>query len=168
MANFLDNFPRVNYDITRNKLTNYQIVTDITFRMRIIREVIENTAAYFEYVITDTDTPEILAEKVYGNPEAYWIILYANDIFDPQYDWPLNYRSFNNYIINKYGSTANAQGTIHHYEKVIERTVDGITTTFRYDVNEERLTDTAVPGVPYDSYDSLPVTQSVTVLPFTE
>jgi len=160
MASFLDAFPKVAYDITKNKLSNYQVVTNITFRLAIVKQVIENAAAYIKYTITDTDTPEILAEKIYGNPEAYWIIFYANDIVDPQYDWPLNTRAFNNYIIDKYGSIETAKTTYHHYEKVISREIGGITTTFRFKVNQSSLT-VDEPPVPYDTYDSLPATQSV-------
>ena len=144
MATFLDNLPRVPYDIAKGKTSNYQAVTNITFRLKILKEVVDNISAYVNYTITDTDTPEILAEKIYGNPEAYWIILYANDIFDPQYDWPMNYRVFNNYIVDKYGSLANAKTTIHHYEKVIEREVDGITSTFRYEVDYDSKTNSVI------------------------
>jgi hypothetical protein len=31
----------------------------------------------------DTDTPEIIAHKLYGDPNKYWIILLANQILDP-------------------------------------------------------------------------------------
>lgn len=166
MASFLDKFPGVSYDITKNKISNYQYVTNITFRLRIIKEAIENTSAYMKYVITDTDTPEILAETVYGNPEAYWIIFYANDIVDPQYDWPLNTRAFTNYIIDKYGSIANAKTTYHHYEKVIERKVDDITSTFAIEINKSRLTDQD-PGVPFDYYDDPNLPSSGTYETFT-
>ena len=30
----------------------------------------------------DGETPEIVAEKVYGNAEYHWIIMLANDIYD--------------------------------------------------------------------------------------
>jgi len=121
MAKFFDQFPKRPYDINREQYTNYVLATDILFRLGIIKETLENTTSYYEYTITEFDKPEILAEKLYGNPEAAWIILLANDMLDPQYDWPLDYRSFNNYLIAKYGSIANAQSTIHHYEKVITR-----------------------------------------------
>ena len=134
MAKFFDLFPRIGYDIARSKYSNYEQVTNIFLRFGFLREVIENISSYYEYTITDSDKPEILAEKVYGDPEAHWIILYANNMTDPQYDWPLNERDFNKFITAKYGSVANAKTTIHHYEKVITRTEDltGISSEFRY------------------------------------
>ena len=155
MATFLDLFPKIPYDIEKALYrSNYDVVTDITFRFGFIKEILNNISAYYLYPIKDSETPEILSEYVYNDPEAYWIILYANDIYDPQYDWPLNYNNFQNYIIGKYGSLAAAQTGNHHYEKVITRTesLSGIVTEKRIIVNYDKLTDNAL-NVPYDYYD---------------
>lgn len=159
---FFDKFPVLAYDIAGKKLSNYQISTNIFFRIRILREILGNISAYYEYLVSDSDTPEILADKIYGNPEAHWVILMANDIIDAQYDWPLNYKNFNNYIINKYGSIANAKTQIHHYEKVVtrEEQLTGIVTESRFTVNFDKLTNNT-PTVPYDYYENLPETQEV-------
>ena len=146
MSRFFDQFPIIGYDIAKEKYSNYEYVTNIFFRTAFLKDVLENIAAYYEYVITDNDKPEILAEKLYGNPDAYWIILYANNMIDPQYDWPLNNRDFNNYIVGKYGSMANSQTTIHHYEKVVTRTeaLSGITSEFRYVVDYNSKTNSII------------------------
>jgi hypothetical protein len=120
----------------------------------IIKDVLNNISTYFEYQIADGDTPEILAQKVYKDPEAYWVILYANDIYDPQYEWPLNYRNFTNYIVSKYGSVEWAKSHYHHYEKVIERVNGETRTVTRFDINEDTLTENTL-DVPYDTYDNL-------------
>lgn len=163
---FFDNFPRIRYDITQNQYSNYDIITNIMFRFSIIQNVLQNISAYYLYRIKSEDRPEILAEKIYGNPEAYWIILYANNMIDPHYDWPMDERVFINYITNKYGSTANAQSTYHHYEKVIERTesFSGTVTEKRIEVNQANLTinlASSLANTPYDHYGNLPETQEV-------
>lgn len=137
MGRFLDNFPQIPYDINKTGYSNYDRVTDISFRFSIIKEVLDNTTAYYEYVIRDGETPEILADRVYDNPESYWIILYANNIYDPQYDWPLNDDAFEKFIISKYGSVSNAKSQIHHYEKIIARQVENSETVYltRQEVN---------------------------------
>lgn len=162
---FLDAFPRLQYDIVRARFSNFETVTDIFFRVSILKSVLNNISTYYDYEIKDGDTPEILADKIYSNPEAYWIITYANNIYDRNYDWPLDYRSFEKYIINKYGSVANAQATIHHYEKVIQRTesLSGITTEKRIIIDYDKKSDNT-PDVPYDYYLNLPETQSVEVI----
>lgn len=162
MSNFFGKFPRIAYDIEGKRRTNYVITTNIFFRVRIIREILQNITAYYEYLIKDDDTPEILADKVYSNPEAHWIILMANNIIDPQYDWPLNYKNFNNYIISKYGSIENAKITYHHYEKVItrEESLTGIITENRYIINSSNIAvSMADSTIPYDTYNNLPETQ---------
>ena len=124
MTNFLDKFPKIPYNISGTKPANYNLVTNIFFRFSFLRDIINNASAYEEYTIRDGDTPEIVAHKYYGDSEAYWLILYANDIYDPQYDWPLTQQNFNNYIETKYGSVANSQAQMHHYEKVVGRQVE--------------------------------------------
>jgi hypothetical protein len=162
MSKYFDKIPKILYDIDGKQLTTYQNVTNVFFRVRIIRNVLENISAYYEYLVKDDDTPEILAEKVYGDPEAHWIVLMANQIVDAQYDWPLNSDDFNKYIINKYGSIQNSKTTIHHYEKVITRqnSIAGSITETRFVVNQDQLTVNDM-TVPYDTYNSLPETQEV-------
>ena len=165
MTNFFDKFPTIAYDIEGKQLSNYQEVTNIFFRLGIIQSILSNISAYYEHTIADDETPEILAERVYEDPEAHWLILLANNIVDAQYDWPLNSRQFQAYIDNKYGSVANAKTQIHHYEKVItrEESFSGVTTETRFVVNQTKLTNNDL-DVPFDYYEgtgSLPETQSV-------
>lgn len=132
MGRFLDRLPKISYDINKFKYSDFDTVTDITFRFSIVKDTLNNAAAYYEYVIKEDETPEILADRVYNDPQAYWIILYANNIYDPQYDWPMNSDTFEKYIIKKYGSITNAKSQIHHYEKLTARAVEN-SETFNID-----------------------------------
>ena len=165
MSKFFDTFPKITYSFGDSTYKDYQVVTDIFLRFGILKNILNNITSYYEYIITDGDKPEILAEKIYGDSEAHWIILYANDMVDPQFDWPLNAKAFNNYVVDKYGSVANAQSMIHHYEKVVVRTEPLTNTTIecRYIVDYEPTSNTDVVSVPdtYDYYTNLPETQSV-------
>lgn len=160
ISSFFNSFPRIVYDIQGKRLTNYDLTTNIFFRVHVIRSVLSNISAYYEHIVSDEETPEILAEKVYNDAGAHWLILMANDIIDRNYDWPLNYTDFNKYIIKKYGSIANAKTQIHHYEKVVirEEQLSGVVTESRFIVNQSKLTNNT-PDVPYDYYDNLPETQ---------
>jgi len=150
---FFGKFPTMEYDIN-NTVTYlngpHETVTDIFFRFGILKKIINNTSAYYVYDILDSDTPELLAEKIYGDVGAGWIILYANKISDAQFDWPLQYDSFQKMINDKYGSVDWAQANIHHCEMVIERTNEFYgttsTTTFVIDTTRQTLN---VPNVPY-------------------
>lgn len=156
MSQFFNLFPRIEYDVNNSQYSTYDAITNITFRVRFVRDLLNNIYSYTPYTIREGDTPEILADKVYGNPEAHWMILYANDMLDPQYDWPLDTRSFNNYIKKKYGSLETAQTTIHHYEKIItyHNSQTNSSTVNRYVIDEEQLTDNS-PGSQYITYDNM-------------
>lgn len=153
---YFDAFPKIQYDINNTGFGagSHETVTDIFFRMGIIKDVLNNITSYYVYELDDSDTPEILAEKVYGDIGAGWIILYANKILDPQFEWPLNYDAFSKMLIDRYGSIENSKTEIHHYEKVIKRTNEftGITTEYRYVIDPEKLTDDT-PDVPYSYWE---------------
>lgn len=157
MARFFDKFKTILYDINGKDVSSYELVTNIFFRFKIIQNVLDNISAYYEYTIQDGDTPEILADKVYGDPEAHWVILLANNIVDAQHDWPLDYKSFNQYITKKYDLISIAKTQIHHYEKIVERTesTSGITTETRFVVDLRKITETE-DDVPYDYYENIP------------
>lgn len=139
---FFDKFPKIKYDMSNSRINpRYETVTNVFFRVAILKEVLNNISSYYVYELDDGDTPEILAEKVYNDPGANWIIIYANKIFDPQFDWPLDYASFNKYIIGKYGSIEAAKTTIHHYEKVITTTIGDVVTTKSYEINKSISTN---------------------------
>ena len=144
MGNFFDKFPLVRYTVDKGLLNEYDTVRNVLFRIGIIKDVMErNIDAYYYHIVRDSDKPETLAEKVYGDAQAHWLILYANNIYDPYYDWPMDEKSFEKYLIKKYGSIAWAKTNYHHYEKVVtrENPFAQTTMTTRFEVNENVLTD---------------------------
>jgi hypothetical protein len=175
MSRFFGYFPTIPYDISRGDITTYQNATNIFFRVGMIKEALENISSYYVYIIKDGEKPETLADKVYGTSEAHWVILMANERLDGSYDWPLNYTDFNKYIANKYRSAAGGSSltdnqviswsqvvsptsnSIHHFEKVIDRTdaATNITTTFRYVVDYNKKANTVPSGITYDYYLNL-------------
>ena len=73
------------------------------------------------------DTPEIIAAKYYGDSYRYWIVLFANELLDPQWNWPLSNKVFEEYVTKKY---PNIQTTveIHHREKILTQYDSGTNT----------------------------------------
>lgn len=142
MAKFFDQFPRVLYDINKgnNRPSNHQLPVNIMVRVRVLVEKLDQVFHYYEHTIREDETPEILAENFYGDPEAHWLILLTNNITDPQYDWPLNSRSFDNYIIAKYGSKETAETTWAEWYKVhrVDNPVTGEQFIKKYKITEEQ------------------------------
>jgi hypothetical protein len=87
---YFKEFPEFLYDFRYGtNETKTTIVRDITRNVRFRKEVLDNIAVYDEYDIVDGETPEIIAEKIYGNPEYHWIIMLANQRYDYLTDFPL-------------------------------------------------------------------------------
>lgn len=151
---YFDKLPKINYDMNRSLINpKYESVTNIFFRVKYIEKTLNNISSYFTAEVFDGETPEILAEKVYGDAGAGWMIIMANQIIDPQWEWPLDYEQFNKYIIGKYGSIESAQTLPHHYEMIVTRTLlpDNITSERKYIVNSDKLTYNRI-SVPYNYY----------------
>ena len=118
---YFSEFPKIFYDLPiKGSETTLQVLTDITVNVRVRKEILENITLYDEYDIKDSETPEIIAEKYYGNPEYHWIIMLVNERYDYHNDFPLSSEELYLNSINKYGSVANLD-QVHHYEK------DGLT-----------------------------------------
>ena len=107
---YFKSFPYTFYSL--DNTSTVQVVTNITTRVTLSDEVKQNLSLYDEYDIKDGETPEILADKFYNNPELHWVILHYNDIIDPRFDWPLDTNNLNRYIDAKYANST----AVHHYE----------------------------------------------------
>jgi hypothetical protein len=135
---FFDLFPKVLYDASGTRTGQYDVLTNLTFRLGILRGVKDKALLYYTYQIQDGDTPEMIADKYYGDPTYHWVVLLMNDIVDPFYDWPLSYQNFVNYLVGKYGSVENSQETIARYERKITRrdSNSGVVTTTKMVIDE--------------------------------
>lgn len=105
-----------------------RVFTNLMTRASVIPELLKNPVIYYKYDIQEGDTPEIIAHKYYGDSYRYWIVLLANEILDPQWEWPMSGQVFQNYITTKY-TDFNAYSTIHHYEKTLTQFDFGTNTT---------------------------------------
>jgi hypothetical protein len=109
-------FPQIYYDFPKLNSDNFlQILTDITTNVRVRKEALENVTIYDEYDIQEGETPEIIAEKVYGNPELHWVIMLVNQRYDYLADFPLTNIELNQLCIDTYGE--DNLYNVHHYEK---------------------------------------------------
>ncbi len=136
MVQYFGKFPTILYDIKGDKVES--IVTDIVHRARIRQVLDTNTAVFYEYVITDTDTPESIAYKYYGTTQYHWVILMSNDMFNIYFDWPLTYDNFQATIIAQFGSIQSATQTIYQYLDIFGNVID--LTTYNALPSDERST----------------------------
>jgi len=160
MARYFNNFPKIAYSLENTN--QYDYITNIVSRFGIDDKLKENAAIYYEYSVEDGETPEILASKFYDSPELHWVILAMNDIVDPQFDWPLTYSQFNEYVdtkysANNYADTANtgvpglsyAQNlnNEHSYYKVVTQTIGNTITVNKYKVDANTYANNTLMGL---------------------
>jgi hypothetical protein len=118
MSYYFSQFPKVQYDPTgQNKPV---LAIDLTRRFKLANITINNSLIYYDYDIKDRDRPDIMADKYYGDSTLDWLFFITNQIFDPYFQWPLNYKQFVDYITQKYGSVSVSQANIHHYEQILQ------------------------------------------------
>lgn len=112
---YFQNFPKIYYEFDIGKDTVLKPITDITANVRLRKQILSNITLYDLYDIKDGETPEILADRIYGSSQYHWIIMLVNDRYDYLKDWPMNSSILEEYIHSKY--TMEQLGDTHHWEK---------------------------------------------------
>ena len=107
---YFENFPLIPYDSVGNG--NFKLVTNLLKRVAVRSKVKINASYYDTYDVREGETPEMIADKLYDDPELHWVILLLNDITDRYHQWPKNQNQFLAYVNDKY---SNIDST-HHYE----------------------------------------------------
>ena len=176
MANFFNHYPSTYYSNETNP-SSLDVVTNIIARFGFQSDIKDNTTSFYEYQIKDSDTPEIIASKIYSDPEKHWVVLLFNDIIDPQFDWPLDQRTLLTYINDKYtanGAThspyqtgiqwAQDAGNVKAYYKTVTRlssksTQNKIVEKIEIDANTH--TNLPVTSTTYTLQDGSRVTETI-------
>ena len=107
---YFANFPLIVYDSVGDG--NFKIVTNLLKRVAMRTKVRTNTLLYDTYDVKEGETPEMIADKLYDDPELHWVILFVNNITDRYHQWPMNFGQFNTFIADKYSNV----DAVHHYE----------------------------------------------------
>ena len=106
---YFDSFPIIQYGSTDGTIKN---VTNLLRRVAIRSKVKTNAALFDTYDVKNGETPEIIADKFYDDPELHWVIMLVNNVTDRYHDWPMNEQQFSTFVNEKY---SNPDG-IHHHE----------------------------------------------------
>ena len=106
---YFDSFPIINYGSTDGTI---KTVTNLLKRVAIRSKVKTNAALFDTYDVKNGETPEIIADKFYDDPELHWVIMLVNNVTDRYHDWPMNEQQFSTFVNEKY---SNPDG-IHHHE----------------------------------------------------
>lgn len=124
---YFQKFPKTFY--TLDNRSSVQVVTNFTLRVKLSDDLVNNFAVYDIYDIVDGDTPESLAFRFYGDTNLHWVILHANEILDPRFDWVLGVNDLYQFVLGKYDRV----NGIHHYEDLEGNEVKPATIFVRVD-----------------------------------
>ena len=106
---YFDSFPIINYGSTDGTI---KTVTNLLKRVAIRSKVKTNASLFDTYDVKSGETPEVIADKFYDDPQLHWVIMLVNNVTDRYHDWPMNEQQFSTFVNEKY---SNPDG-IHHYE----------------------------------------------------
>ena len=90
-------------------------VKNLFKRAKLRTDIDQSITAFDFYQIQDNERPDILAQRIYDDPELDWVILVTNNITSIRNQWPLSNNDLYTYCLEKYGSDANMMAT-HHFE----------------------------------------------------
>ena len=107
---YFSNFPIIPYDSVGDG--EFKLVTNLLKRVAVRSKVKTNVMIFDTYDVKEGETPEILADILYGDSELHWVILLMNDVTDRYHQWPMNNNQFLSYMHDKYTD----QDATHHYE----------------------------------------------------
>ena len=174
MAKYFNYFPKTFYT-SNNKATGIDTVTNLIARFGFEQKLKENSTVFYEYNIQDGDTPEIIADKYYGDVERHWIVLLFNDIIDPQFDWPLQYNTLIEYIDQKYTANGAANtpsqsglvwsqsvNNVKAYYKIVTRTSSTNSLIEKIQVDANTYANVIASTTTYTLDDDTTVTETIT------
>jgi len=121
------NFEYVNRNSNNSDISNYIQVKNIFKRGKLREDIFGNLNFFTKYNIIGDERPDNVAYKIYNDETLDWVVLLSNNILNIQTEWPLPQTSFDQVLLNRYGSYNNLYNGIHHYETVEIKNSNGIT-----------------------------------------
>ena len=106
-----------------SRLPNSKLISDyvktknLFKRVKLSDEIFGELTYFNKYTIKNQERPDSVSYNVYKDSNLDWLIMLSNNIINLQTEWPLDQVSYNNYLLNKYGSYENMY-SVHHYETI--------------------------------------------------
>ena len=162
---YFNELPNISYPSLlprSNKAEDRIIVKNIFKRAKLRDDVDQAITAFNYYQIEDGMRPDMVAEKIYDDPELDWVVLTSNNITNIRDQWPLSHNDLYEHMLEKYGSETNIQGISHYetrqvldeYNRVVVPAGLKVDFNFRFSyMNFSNTIVTVNPVVPFTYYD---------------
>ena len=122
-------FDYVNRNPKENNISEYITVKNLFKRGKIRDDIFESVVFFEKYQIIGDERPDNVAYQYYDDESLDWLVLLSNNIVNVQTEWPIPQQSFENYLLDKYGSyeslnsvgdTGDAFYPPHHFETNVD------------------------------------------------
>lgn len=84
-------------------------------RVKVLDKVIKKPEFFYNFQLIDTARADNVAYETYEDSYMSWLVYLSNNVIDPYYDWNMSQYDFEQFILSKYGSYANAQGRVAYW-----------------------------------------------------
>ena len=88
-------------------------VKNLFKRAKLRTDVDQSVTSFDYYLVQDNERPDIIAQKIYEDPNLDWVILVTNNITSIRNQWPLSNNELYQYCLEKYGSDLAVMQTKH-------------------------------------------------------
>jgi hypothetical protein len=123
MSNYFKQLPDLLYLDRENKeIRTYAKAKNLFRRIKLRSLSTEQLANFQFYNVIGGERPDQVAFKFYDDPSLDWVILLTNNIINVQTEWPMDNKSFEKYLEDKYGDTLY---DVVHYESKEVRNASG-------------------------------------------
>jgi hypothetical protein len=110
------NFEYVSRNSDEQNISDYVAVKNLFKRGKLNEEIFGDLNYFTKYKIIGDERPDNVAYKLYGDSTLDWVVLLSNNILNIQTEWPMTQNTFDQVMLEKYGSYENLYSGIHHYE----------------------------------------------------
>jgi hypothetical protein len=139
-SKYFKNFPIVQY--------GEHSVRNIILKAQFAKKLLDTFDNFYPYTIREGERITNISYDYYGSIDYVWLVMAANEMVDPYYDWPLMQSEFDAYIIKKYGSLETAANIANaNFYTNPQRSYYMTRTTFENSTPSERTG-----WVPIDNY----------------
>ena len=85
---YFEQFPKLNYDFPFEDIYSVEML-DVFRRVAFkFDDYSKNTRSTFDYIPEAGDTADIIAEKIYGNADYWWLVCLFSGVINPYKSFP--------------------------------------------------------------------------------
>ena len=118
MSSYFSELPDFEYvsRLPDAKISDYIRVKNLFKRGFLREDIFQDLAFFTKYQIIGDDRPDNVAFTNYNDSTLDWLVLMTNNILNVADEWPISQSSFDEIMLDRYGSYDTLFNGIHHYE----------------------------------------------------